>query len=456
MDGNVPSAVDGSRSESFWLPCLSVTRLFLKENKWFLLFSIVDMASVQTAAPKTASRKRRRKEGPLKIVDSYLLAHVMEGTLRGLLWFGGLLVMVTVVSAVKNVLSNHIAFSALISMVLYQVPRIFLFALPMAVLYGTTQAFTELSTESEITALWAGGVSLPRMMVPALIWSIVLGFFAFSLQEFVVPGTQLSMDAVKRGAIQVSGKGGFRYDDPPRDKGPLKMVIHAKDFDAASGTLFEPTITIYDVERQLPSIVIRAEKGQWDLGSNQWKLFNGSTTRFGLNQENGDWIPKNTYHFRVTANKQAPVLSKLANSNTSARVAMDESNFEYVSLRDLMPYRSATYDNLVREEDPEERASLAAKVRSLTFAIHDRFATPLLCIALVLVGAPLGLRPPRAKGQSGLALGLSLMVLTVYYITWTWCSKLGEAGIGNPLLLAYISPLLIFGTGLCLLERKSR
>lgn len=423
-----------------------------------MAFGIVNryMASVQTAANKTAIRKKRRKDGALKIVDWYLLRHIMEGTMRGLLWFGGLLIMVTVVSAVRNVLSNHIPLSALITLVFYQVPRIFLFTLPMAVLYGTTQAFTELSTESEITALWAGGVSLPRMMIPAVVWSVILGLIAFVLQEYAVPGTQLRMDEVKRGAMQASVKGGFRYDDPPRDKGPLKMLIQADGFEAKSGTMTNPTITVYDEERHLPSLVIRAEKGQWDIERNQWKLFNGYTTRFGLNPQNGDWIPKNTSRFRVTANKQTPSLGKLANSNISARTAMDDANFEYVSLRDLFPYRAENYRNWLLAEDKDERHDLLKKVRSLTFAIHDRFATPLLCIGLVLVGAPLGIRPPRAKGQSGVALGLSLMVLTFYYITWTWCSKLGENGIGNPVFLAYISPLLIFLAGLVLLSHKSK
>lgn len=118
------------------------------------------MASAQTATTKTTTRKKRRKEGPLKIVDSYLLRHVREGTLRGLLWFGGLLFMVTAVSALRSALADQVSISALVNQVLFQVPRIILFALPMSVLYGTTQAFTELSSESEITALWAGGVSL--------------------------------------------------------------------------------------------------------------------------------------------------------------------------------------------------------------------------------------------------------------------------------------------------------
>jgi lipopolysaccharide export system permease protein len=414
------------------------------------------MASVQTASTKTAARKKRRKDGPLKIVDGYLLLHVMEGTLRGLLWFGGLLFMVTAVSALKSVLADQLSISSLVNQVLFQVPRIILFALPMSVLYGTTQAFTELSTESEITALWASGVSMPRMMLPALMWSIMLAIIAFLLQELVVPKSQLNMEAIKRAAFESSGRGGFRYDDPPRGKGPLKTVIQAKALDAETGTLIKPTITIYDVEKQLPEVVIRAEKGQWDLETNKWRLYNGSTTRFGLNPETGAWIPRNTSKFNVAMNRHTPDLAKLANSNISARAAMDKPDFEFVSLRDLLPYRAETYDNMVRAEGTAEGAELFKKVRSLTFGIHDKIATPLLCLALVIVGAPLGIRPPRAKGQSGVALGMSLVVLTVYYITWTWCSKLGEAGVGNPLLLAYLSPILILAAGLYLLAQKSR
>lgn len=414
------------------------------------------MSSVPTVASKSVAHRKRRKDGPLKIVDSYLLRHIREGTLRGLLWFGGLLFMVATVSALKSVLADQVSMSALVKEVLFQVPRIILFALPMAVLYGTTQAFTELSTESEITALWASGVSLPRMMLPALMWSIVLAVVAFLLQEFVVPKSQLNMEAIKRAAVESVGRGGFRYDDPPRGKGPLKIVVQAKDFDAETGTMIKPTITIYDVEKQLPEVVIRAEKGQWDLETNKWHLYNGSTTRFGLNPETSAWIPRNTSRFNVAMNRQTPALSKLANSNISARAAMDKPDFEFVSLRDLIPYRVETYDNMVRAAGSEEATELAKKVRSLTFGIHDKIATPLLCLALVIVGAPLGIRPPRAKGQSGVALGMSLLVLTIYYITWTTCSKLGEAGTGNPIILAYLSPVLILATGVYLLSTKSR
>jgi lipopolysaccharide export system permease protein len=55
-------------------------------------------------------------------------------------------------------------------------------------------------------------------------------------------------------------------------------------------------------------------------------------------------------------------------------------------------------------------------ISGATFGIHDKIATPLLCLALILVGAPLGLRPQRAS--AGFAPGMSLLIIMMYYFVW--------------------------------------
>ena len=93
-------------------------------------------------------------------------------------------------------------------------------------------------------------------------------------------------------------------------------------------------------------------------------------------------------------------------------------------------------------------------INSATFGIHDKIATPLICLAVILVGAPLGIRPQRSGG--GVSMGLSLVVLLLYYVVWTWASKVGKAGVMNPYFLAYLPFGLTFIIGLFLVAKKSR
>ncbi len=405
------------------------------------------------AAPQTG---RKRPPGPLKIADAYLLTQVIEATLRGLLWFGGLLFMVAVITAVKRVVNNGIGMGAMFNMVLYQTPRIVLFALPMSVLYGVVQAFTELSTESEITALAAGGMSLPRMMRAPLCFGAVLAVFAFILQETVVPGTQLRVDSVMLSSIGVTGTNKkFQWVDPPIGKGPTKRLILADRLDLANGTLIRPRIQILNETGQ-PKVLIEAESGKWDLKSNNWKFYNGSSTVYGRGML-GNWVTKGTSRFNVLQNDdvQAPAFGKLSKSSPDAHSALDAYDYEKVSIWQVIDYRREKFEEKQTAKNEEDRATAKEQVKSATFGIHDKIATAIVVLAMVLAGAPLGLRPPRSKGQ-GVAMGISLAVLILYYVTWSWCTAVGKNGHGNPVLFAYMSPLLTFAAGLVLVAKKSR
>lgn len=122
--------------------------------------------------------------------------------------------------------------------------------------------------------------------------------------------------------------------------------------------------------------------------------------------------------------------------------------FQALSLPELQMERVTT-----RRQDRSVVPRSAAQVATLTFAIHDRLAAPLVCVALVLIGCPLGVRAPRAPGIS--PLGRALMVLLVYFAVWLSASYFGKSGTSFPLLWAYLPLLLLIGAGLALLHRKA-
>ena len=103
---------------------------------------------------------------------------------------------------------------------------------------------------------------------------------------------------------------------------------------------------------------------------------------------------------------------------------------------------------------PKIKSKIRTRIRSLTFGIHDKIATPLICIAVILIGAPLGVRPQRSGG--GFAMGLSLAALLLYYVLWSWVSQIGKAGLGNPVALAYSPLFLTLLIGAILMKLKSR
>jgi lipopolysaccharide export system permease protein len=102
----------------------------------------------------------------------------------------------------------------------------------------------------------------------------------------------------------------------------------------------------------------------------------------------------------------------------------------------------------------KRREKIQTRIASLTYGIHDKIATPLVCLAVVLIGAPLGVRRQRTAG--GFAMGLSLAALLCYYVVWTWAAQLGKGGYGSPYLLAYLPLVLTLSIGVVLMKLKSR
>ncbi|NEU36592.1 LptF/LptG family permease, partial [bacterium LRH843] len=75
----------------------------------------------------------------------------------------------------------------------------------------------------EITALWAGGMSFTRMLRAPLLWGLVLVGLVFVLQEFLVPGAETKMKALRTQKVAELGvQNNFSIREPKT--GTLKRV----------------------------------------------------------------------------------------------------------------------------------------------------------------------------------------------------------------------------------------
>ena len=98
-----------------------------------------------TKTPEVPARAPRKSLVPGKIVDAYLFGHVAEATLRGLGMFVMLLLFFAVITATRKLLDSSLSLAGAGELIIYQLPRIILFTMPMGTLYGTLHAFPKSS-----------------------------------------------------------------------------------------------------------------------------------------------------------------------------------------------------------------------------------------------------------------------------------------------------------------------
>ena len=391
-----------------------------------------------------------QKTGGLLIIDRFVGQLVVGATLGAAGWFLGILLIAVVITGIQKLVTNSLSGGEMLIFVALQLPRMIVFALPMAILFGSVQAFAALSRQGEAVALGAAGVSLVRMMRAPMVWALVLTLVSFALGDWLVPPLERSKDSILVSHLSASmGAGGFRYQDPAADEDlPLKTLVQAKSFDFAKLTLNEPRVQIFDSDQKLSKQLV-AQSAHWT--GKKWVFTDGAFTYFDA-PKTGDEARFKESRFRETSLElPAPEFLNRGANSLSTRLA--RGDFLMVSLAETLDYRRALVAQLPRATDEAQRARTQKLIKSATFGVHDKIAAPFICFAFALVGLPLGLHSPRSGGG---ALGLSFVVLVVYYVIWTWCSTLGRPGAVNPVAMAYAPLLLISAIGAGLVWKRNR
>jgi lipopolysaccharide export system permease protein len=100
------------------------------------------------------------------------------------------------------------------------------------------------------------------------------------------------------------------------------------------------------------------------------------------------------------------------------------------------------------------RAAIAGYVSRYRVEIHKKFSIPAMCIAFVLIGAPLALRFPR--GGVGLVIGASAGIFGLYYVGLIGGESLADKQIITPFWAMWTPNLLMTAVGLALFSRLGR
>lgn len=428
-------------------------------------------ANPSNPATEAVARVRSFKESPIRtrrglwpLADGYLEANVVGGFLRGLMWFVGLFLSFVLVSGAQKVAQQKMPVGLLVQFIALQVPRIVVFTIPSALLFGTVSTFTEMSSRGEITALMAGGLSLKRMLRAPLVSACVLAVFAFWLQETVVPKCELQRGKIGVAALQnATAAQIFPFIDKNKATGKVERIIQADDFDAKNLVLVKPDIRFNQPDGS--SIHITAQSARWDKALGSWVFTQGFSTfepaPHLLSQTNPRRFAQQNFVEQTFKTEMSLDPSQLLSKGSARDLPQQllDHNFEMVSLAELSAYRTQLINRVhqTQRDDANNRKKiefLQSESRSATFGIHDKLATPLIVFAMVLIGAPLGVRPQRTA-SSGLALGLSLMVLLSYYVVWTLVSQWGKGGGVQPMLAAYLPFGILAGLGAFLTWKKS-
>ena len=125
-------------------------------------------------------------------------------------------------------------------------------------------------------------------------------------------------------------------------------------------------------------------------------------------------------------------------------IALHQRKPEDMTYRELRSQVKALSEGGVR---PEE-------LRELDVEMYNKLAIPLAALVFALIGAPLAIKPARAGTSVG--IGLSILIIFGYWLTWHLTSAFAIQGGIPPIVGAFVADVMGLMLGVILLLRTAK
>jgi lipopolysaccharide export system permease protein len=363
------------------------------------------------------------------IMDLYILKALSMPFLFGVGAFLSIgLTLGSVFDLLRQVSEQGLALFMALQILALQIPSFLVLALPMATLLATLTVYNQLSRRSEMIAIQNCGVSLYRLIVPALCLSLLVTLMTFGLNEFVVPPSNVQASHVLDQALHreqsTFQKKNIFYREFERDQ--LTRVFYARRFD---GQWMKDLTILHFLQGNLDDITV-TEAAQWNPDLNVWELNNGTIYR--LAQDSSTYQTVSNFQHQNLPISRAPL--DLA---TEIRRPEQMGVFDTQHLLKLV-----------------NRSGDLKRIRKLEVQVQTKYAFPWICVVFGLLGSTLGLQAPRRGSAKG--FGLSILIIFGYYTLDFVCRSLGEAGILTAITGAWLTTIVGLGAGVLLLWQLNR
>jgi lipopolysaccharide export system permease protein len=314
----------------------------------------------------------------------------------------------------------------------YTLPRTLRVVLPMSLMLSLLYCLTAMSRHNEITAMRASGIGISRLLTSYLGVGVVCAAVVFVLSENVVSrsfGKAEEFASWKRNRTRAI-RPLFYLNRAAHREWMADEFLLANAKDPPGGELVR--VKLWELSpAKLPQRVHTAEKAVWRDGV--WHFYNITTVPF-------DEAGKPIGGFRNLPVEAERVITEFNETPDQMRRAAVLQKPDYMTLGEL---RRRIGD----KENPPPKSLLG----ELRMAYHDRFAFPWICVVVILLGIPFGIR----TGRQSLLIGVvnSLALFFAYYFFISIDRALGQHGHIPPMLAAWLPNVAFALVGIILLRR---
>lgn len=357
----------------------------------------------------------------LKIVDKYVVKHLLVSYGICLASILGIFLIIDVLTNIERLLSRGSFLSALGGYLVAATPVVYYQIAPGAFLMAAMFTLSSLNKTNELLALRASGVSIYRVLQPIVIASLVAALAMAAVQETIIPA---EADNIRRMG---------------RDK-PITSVVLAD----TGGNIFR-IARYYPYDVRVEDVVITV---LYPNGDKRWSIHAASADFL----EERRWKGFLLRDVRMYEHDERGMLQVALNRESGQRlpyVSMDEMRFE----TDIVPSDIESVDRDVNYLTFAQLNSQYLRQKylpHLRVKLHSRIATPLANFVLLLLGLPFALRAGRRALL--LSIAVCIAVASSFYVVTFFFADMGADGSISPIAAAWLPIVVFTAIGLAFVE----
>ena len=363
-----------------------------------------------------------------KTATLYILKEILPVFFIGLMTFTIILLMDKILRLIDLVVNRGGSLSSILMLFLFISPSFLILTIPISVLLGTLLTFGRLSSDSEITAFKASGMSLYQLFFPISVFALATFLLSSFFVFYGLPWGNKGFRATLYHLVQ--SKAGVEIKERIFNDAFSGLVVYV-DRVPLQGNHLEG-ILIYDQREKGKSTTIIAKEG--------FLINNPESQEILLRLSKGD------IH-RIEP--QAKTFQKVRFDTYDLKLELAKT---FAAIEKNLKDREMSIKDIRKRM--EETTSKGGDTTSYEIELHKRYAIPFTCIVFALIGVPLGIQPHRSGRSYGFIL--SILILIAYYVSLTASEVLAVRKVIPAFSAGWIPNLLFSGLGLYLLVKTAR
>jgi len=361
------------------------------------------------------------------IIYKYIFKEMIPPFVINLLFFNFIFLLTKILDITNMIVNYRISLFDVMLLLIYSMPHFLEFVIPMSVMTTVLLTFFRLSSDNEIVALKAGGVSIYKLLPPVLLFCLIgcmlTGFMtiyglSWGRLSFKKLTYEVALSNVNIGMKERTFNDNFEG-----------VMLYMNKIDLKNKALMDIFIEDQRTRNIISTIV--APRGEMysepDKLLFHLRLHNGTINQVDIENKTVHSITFDTYDINLDLKK----------SVTTKKERKDEKEMNIAELNKYL----------------KDTVNKDAKYYAALIEFHRKFSIPFACFALGLLGVPLGVQSKSAKRAFGLGFGLIFFLL--YYLMLSAGWVFGEAGVYPPLIGMWMPNIVIGGIGLYLFVRTA-